>query len=145
MNIGWCEVMHEEIAADDVERAIGERQSKSIRGDGSPVAIEVSASPVEQGDLQFPIRSQPASNLRWNIAGACADLEQRKGMARNSSGGAANEILAGPNPAAELVEHLQVTQGSGHFLRSAVIGVQKFDAGTAFHGKSRITPQTEWG
>jgi len=58
LDVAGRQVMDEEIAADEIERAIGKRKGARVSGDRTADSIQVGAGTIEKCDVQVKLRGQ---------------------------------------------------------------------------------------
>ncbi len=120
----WSKMMHKEIAADEVERSVGERQGERIARHCAVAAIQVGTGAVEKGNCQVKVWGKALSNLGGNKARSGGHFEQRSAMNMAFRERAADETLGCANAAEPLVEHLQIAERASDFALGSCVGVQ---------------------
>src|SRR5258708_22094969 len=91
------------------------------------------AGAVEQRDVQFYLRRELLAYLRRDKPRAGGDFQQGSVLAGIPGERAADEALRCAYSAEPRIEHLQITKRSGHLSSGAGVGIEKFEAGPAFH------------
>ncbi len=120
----WSEMMHEQIAAHEIERPVGERQSERIAGHCAVAAVQVAASAIEKGNGQVKFWGKSLSDFGRNKARSGGDFEQRSAMTGNPRYGVAHQLLGSGHAAEPLVKHLKIADRGGDFALGSRIGIE---------------------